>query len=432
MKIKTIILFVMMLAIVACKQTIKESVSTSENNSNTPTETKSIDESNMASQTNTYNWLRPPYKNWSIKNVKKLFDTAPIAKGKKTVKLEKDLLSFDDLNIEQFDGKTYPFEAHLDSNRTDGFLVLHKGKIIYEKYFGNMTETSTHNWFSMSKSLTGTTLAILAAEGKLDLQKPTVDYIPELKGTAWDGTLVQEVMDMTVNIQFDEIYNDPKSDAYTFGRVARFVEIPNLPSEFENVLDYFKTVQKGNNQDKLFHYVSLNTEVLGMIITKVTGKKPSKVMSEKIWSKLGAEQDAYIVQDPNGYELVSAAINTTLRDAGRFGQLMLDNGYYNGQQIVPKSVVENIRQGGNIEKFADSKRGRDFKNFSYTNQWWCTDHTAFFAKGLFGQWIYIVPAADLVIVKFTTADIPSSAEYDWKNNMNMMNAIVKRISQMNG
>ncbi len=431
MQIKTITLFIIMLSFSACHQAIKEAVSQTTEKTNIKTIQPLLDETNLAAETNTYNWLRPPYKKWSIKNVNKLFDTAPILKGDKTKDLEKGSLSLLDLTIEQFDGKTYTFEEHLDSNRTDGFLVLYKGNTIYERYFGNMTETSSHNWFSMSKSLTGTTLAMLAAEGKLDLQKATLEYVPELKGTAWDGTTVQQLMDMTVNIQFDEIYNDPKSDAYKFGRVSGFVEIPNFPSDFDTVLDYFKSVKKGDNHDELFHYVSLNTEVLGMIITKVTGKKPSTVMSEKIWSKLGAEQDAYIVQDLNGHELVSAAINSNLRDAGRFGQMMLNNGYYNGQQIVPKSVIQSIKRGGSIEKFADSKRGRDFKNFSYTNQWWHTDKEAFFAKGLFGQWIYIDPSTELVIVKFTTADIPSSREYDWLNNMNLMRTIVDRIDSMN-
>ncbi|MGB0932407.1 MAG: serine hydrolase domain-containing protein, partial [Chitinophagales bacterium] len=333
------------------------------------------------------------------------------------------------LKVEQFDGKVYGFEEHLDSNRTDGFLVLQKGEIIYEKYFSNMTESKRHNWFSVSKSLTGLTAAILAAEGKIDLQKSVLEYMPELKGTAWDGPTVQQVMDMEVNIKFDEVYMDPRSDAYKFSRVSRFVVNPKIKPEFDNVMDYFKSVKSGDNIKELFHYVSLNTEVIGMIIKKVTGKQPSEVMGEKIWSKMGAEQDGFVVRDPNGYEMVSAAINSTLRDAGRLGQMMLNDGYFNGQQIVPKSVVETIEKGGSIEKFAQSKRGKQFKSFHYTNQWWHTDKEAYFAKGLFGQWIYVDPATESVIVKFTTADIPTSTEYDWVNNMNLMNEIVKHLGE---
>ncbi len=425
MQLKTSIYLLAIITLFACQQQAQETPTT-----NPKTVKKSAAEAEIAAATTKSNWLQPPYKHWAIKNVDKLFDVGIITKGAKTVTLEKNLTNLSDLKIEQFDGKIYDYNAHLDSNRTDGFLVLHKGKIISEKYYRNMTESTSHNWFSMSKSLTGTTIDILAAEGKIDLEKPTLHYLPELKGSAWDGTTVQMVMNMLVGIQFDEIYDDPKSDAYKFARVSHFVEIPNLPAEFDNVLDYFKSVKKGRDHDELFHYVSLNTEVLGMIITKVTGKQPSEVMSEKIWSKLGAEQDAYVAQDPNGYELVSAAINTNLRDAGRFGQMMLNDGFYNGQQIVPKAMVEKIKKGGSIEKFAESKRGKQFKNFHYTDQWWHTDKTAFFAKGLFGQWIYIDPALELVIVKLTTSDIPTSTEYDWINNMNLMWAISERVQMI--
>ena len=164
-----------------------------------------------------------------------------------------------------------------------------------------------------------------------------------------------------------------------------------------------------------------------MIISKVTGKPAAKVMSEKVWTKMGAEQDGFIMTNPDGYELVSAAINSNVRDAGRLGLLMLNDGKVNGQQVIPESVVKTIQKGGSIEKFAQSKRGKVFKNFHYTNQWWHTDKAAFFAKGLFGQWIYVDPTTETVIVKFTTADIPTSSEYDWMNNMNLMEAIVERL-----
>ena len=424
MQFKTtfLLLLITLLSFSACQQQVKETVATK-----IAPAKKVIAEEPMPEGTTKTNWLRPPYKYWAIKNVDKLFPISTIAKGTQALALEKGTFDLTDLKIEQFDGKVYSFEEHLDSNRTDGFLVLNKGKIIYEKYFGNMTESSTHNWFSVSKSLTGLTAAVLAAEGKIDLQKPITHYIPELKGSAWDGPTVQNAMDMEVNIQFDEAYNNPKSDAYKFAKVSHFVEIPGPPSPYETVLDYFKTVKKGENHEELFHYVSLNTEIIGMIISKVTGKPAAKVMSEKVWTKMGAEQDGFIMTNPDGYELVSAAINSNIRDAGRLGLLMLNDGKVNGQQVIPESVAKTIQKGGSIEKFAQSKRGKVFKNFHYTNQWWHTNKAAFFAKGLFGQWIYVDPTTETVIVKFTTADIPTSTEYDWMNNMNLMEAIVERL-----
>ena len=424
MQLKSSLIFILLIAsLVSCKQEVKKTKAT-EVAVETPTEIKDHPRDTIASATTTRNWLRPPFKYWGIKNVDKLFDTSPIAKGANPVALQNNPVDLSALKIEQFDGKTYGFVEHLDSNRTDGFLVLHKGKVAYEKYFENMRPSSTHNWFSMSKSLTGLTADILAAEGKIDMKKQVLDYLPELKGTAWEGATVEMVADMLVGIQYSEAYNDPKSDAYKFAKVSQFVDVPGPPSPYANMAEYFQTIKKGRNHDELFHYVSLNTELLGLIIKKVTGKLASQVMSEKVWSKIGAEQDAYVMINSSGDELVSAAINSTLRDAGRFGQMMLDDGYYNGKQIVPKEVVAHIKAGGSVEKFADSKRGKQFKGFNYTRQWWHTDSDAFFAKGLFGQWVYIDPSAEVVIVKFTTSDVPTSTEYDWMNNMNLMREIV--------
>ena len=419
------LIIITLFSLSACQQQAKETVTTKV----MPIKKVTSDSAKPEGLTRT-NWLRPPYKYWSIKNVDKLFPVGTINKGANTNELEKGNYDLSALKIEQFDGKIYGFEEHLDSNRTDGFLVIHKGKIIYEKYFGNMTENTTHNWFSVSKSLTGLTAAILAAEGKIDLQKPITHYLPELAGTAWDGQPVQKAMNMTINMKFDEVYTDPRSDAYKFSRITHFVVNPKIKPEFDNVVDYFKSVKKGENHEELFHYVSLNTEVLGMIISKVTGKQPSEVMSEKVWSKIGTEQDGFVVRDPNGYEMVSAAINSNLRDAGRLGLLLLNDGKVNGQQVIPASVVKTIKKGGSIEKFAQSKRGKVFKNFHYTNQWWHTDKAAFFAKGLFGQWIYVDPTSQTVIVKFTTADIPTSTEYDWMNNMNLMEAITSQLADV--
>ncbi len=422
---RSFLFLLVFISVVSCRQETKEVTS-----SQTTIDCEAYYQKKVIAATTQTNWLRPPFKYWAIKNVDQLFDVSPIPKGPKVAALDEDLISFDDVAIEQFDGTVYSFEEHLDSNRTDGFLILHKGKIAYEKYFGNMSESTTHNWFSMSKSLTGLTAAILAAEGKIDLSKSTLDYLPELKGSAWDGTTVEMVMNMLVGIDYNEQYDNPRSDAYKFAKVGGFVKVPGPPSEFESVYDYMKSVKKGRDHNEQFHYVSLNTEILGMIITKVTGMPPSEVMSKKIWAKIGAEQDAFIIRNTKGYELVSAAVNSNLRDAGRLGQLMLDDGFYNGEQIVPKSVIQRIKKGGSVEKFADSKRGKVFKNYSYAHQWWHTDQEAFFAKGLFGQWIYVDPATELVIVKLTTSDIPTSTEYDWINNTNLMNAIVKKISSL--
>jgi len=239
MKFKTSLFLILLtfLSFSACQQQATETAPTKA----TPAKKTQVEDPRPAGLTKT-NWLRPPFKYWAIKNVDKLFAVGTIAKGATMLALEKGNTSLLDLKI-----------------------------------------------------VTGLTVAILAAEGKMDLQKPVTHYLPELKGSAWDGVSIQKVMNMEVNLKYDEAYNNPKSDAYKFAKVSHFVEVPGPPSEFKNMLEYFKSIKKGENEAELFHYVSLNTELLGMLISKVTGKKPSEAMSEKVWAKMGAAQDAFVV-----------------------------------------------------------------------------------------------------------------------------------------
>ena len=375
---------------------------------------------------NSYNWYLPPYKYLAFKNMKVVFATNSISSGNLKHAFEKNLISFDSLKIKQRNGQTLSFQQHLDTSRTDALLVLHKGKIVTEEYLGNMKENSYHNWFSISKSLIGLVIGILAHENKVDLQQNIAHYLPELKESIWRDASVQTVLDMLTSIQFNEDYNDPNSDLYTFGRVTRFIEIPTLEPPFNSVSAYLKTIQKEKSlqHDSIFHYVSLNTEVLGMLINKVTGKLPSVVISEKIWDKIGTANDAYIVKDSTNHELVSASINSTIRDAGLLGQLLLDGGIYKGDTIIPQVFIKAIQKGGNTIKFNPSKQGQEFKNFSYKNQWWHTDNDGFFAKGLFGQWLFIQSDIQTVIVKFSTTDIPSD---HWGNDYQLIKEICKKI-----
>ncbi len=378
----------------------------------------------QAQQANAYNWVQSPYKYWAFKNIDKVFVTKPIAKGDNIKPLEKALINLNNLDIKQYNGKTLKFPEHLHANRTDALLVLKNGKIIAEHYRNNMQADSYHIWFSMSKSLTAVTLGALVDEGLIDLQQQTLHYLPELAGSAWEGTSVQMVMDMTNSIEYSEDYHDLNSDLYQFGKVSGFAKIKGSSAKYTTLLEYYQNVKSEGEHDQYFHYVSLNTEVLGMIIAKVTGKTVAEIMSEKIWSKIGAEHNAFIVEAPDGNQLVSAAVNSTLRDAGRFGQMMLENGTYNGQRVLSENFVSSIAKGGDTEKFASSLRGKQFKNFSYTNQWWHTDDNAYFAKGLFGQWLYVDPDHQLVVVILTTTDEPNYKDgSDWYNGLSLIRAI---------
>ena len=235
---------------------------------------------------------------------------------------------------------------------TDGFIVLHDGAIVYERYLNGQTPSSPHLMFSVTKSFTGTLALMLMEEGKLDANRTIASYVPELAGTAFADATVQQLLNMTNSIEFDETYDDPKSDITRFA--AAFSSCDG------SVYSYLQTLKKPNAQfahGEAFHYVTPDPEVLGWIIRRVTGKNLAQVLEEKIWSKLGTDQDGYYWVDSEGTEMAGGGFNIALRDGARFGQMILDDGKFNGQQIVSAAIARRIKQPGDHEVF-----GRFYKD----------------------------------------------------------------------
>ncbi len=152
---------------------------------------------------------------------------------------------------------------------------------------------------------------------------------------------------------------------------------------------------------------------LGWIIARATGRNVAQLLSERIWSRLGAEQDAYFTVDSIGTPFAGGGLNTGLRDLARFGEMLRNDGQFNGQQIVPKAVVDDLRRGGDKQAFAQA--GYDLlKGWSYRSMWWVTNKEggAFMARGVHGQRIYVDPKAEMVIVRYASHPVASNSAND--------------------
>ena len=162
-----------------------------------------------------------------------------------------------------------------------------------------------------------------------------------------------------------------------------------------------------------FHYRTPNTDVVGWLIARVTGKSLPEVLSERIWSRIGAEEDAFLQVDSDGTPLVGSALNARLRDLARFGEMMRLGGRFNGQQIVPQAVVEEIRRGGSREAFVFGGYAT-LPGWSYHHQWWVShdDHGVYTARGIHGQAIYIDPAAEMVVARFASHPLAGNVNLD--------------------
>lgn len=313
-------------------------------------------------------------------------------------------------------GHTEPmtWRESLAQNYADGIIILHKGRVVYERYFENLTPEGVHAVMSVTKSFTGTLAATLVAEGKLDPTRLVSYYIPELAGSGFGDATVREVMDMTTAIRYSEEYTDPNAEVWAFSAAGNpFADHPaGTPQGYH---DYLRTVRKDGTHGEQFGYRTVNTEVLGWIVERVGGATVAEQLQRRIWGRMGMEQDAYYQVDALGTPFAGGGLNASLRDLARFGEMMLQGGRWQGRQIIPAEVVEDIRFGSNVAPFAASDYGKKLPGWSYRNMWWVSNNAdgAFMARGVHGQAIYIDPAAEMVIVRLASNPNASNTLNDY-------------------
>jgi hypothetical protein len=301
----------------------------------------------------------------------------------------------------------------LAANYTDGILILHRGRIVYERYFGALAADRQHLAFSVTKSFVATVAATLVAEGALADEVTVASYLPELRDTGLGDATIRQLLDMTTGVDYSEDYADPKSPVWELTRAGGFLARPPDYTGPESFFDFLKTVKKAKPHGETFAYKTVNTDTLGAVLGRVTGKGLSELLRERIFSVIGAEQDAYFTVDPSGAEFAGGGLNLALRDMARFGEMMRLEGRYNGRQIVPKAVVDDIRRGGDRARFAQAGY-KTLPGWSYRTMWWVSHnpHGAFTARGIHGQGIYIDPVAEMVIVRFASHPLAANANYD--------------------
>lgn len=353
-----------------------------------------------------YRW---PQFRWSFSNIRQVLPSTNVSRGlgapvalPRAEREDLDAVSFTPL------GRSEPmtWRQAFDANFTDGVVVLHKGRIVYERYGGALKPEGQHIAWSVTKSVFGTLGAMLVAEGKLEPDAPVSRYVPELKDSAFGDATVRQLLDMRTGLKYSEDYSNPKAEI--FQHVAAGSVVPRPPGYQGpgTFYEFLQTVKKEGEHGGAFAYKTVNTDALGWVIRRVTGQSIGEVLSERIWRKLGAEQDAYFVVDTVGNEFAGGGLNTGLRDLARFGEMMRNDGQWNGQQVIARAVVEDIRRGGDRNAFGGYAT---LPGWSYRDMWWVShnEHGAYMARGVHGQAIYIDPKAEMVIARY--ASFPQAA-----------------------
>jgi len=302
---------------------------------------------------------------------------------------------------------------HFDASTMDGLLVLHKGNVVYERY-KTMRPFDKHQWFSCSKVVPGTMVALLALEGKIDLKKPVSDYVKELKGSEWDRVTVEETLDMATGLDSTEheerdARTNPERGWYRWAvSLGLFEDKEHLNQSPIDVLRNMKKVKPGNT---VFEYNSINTFVLELIVDQVTGRTLNEVFGDRVWRRIGAQNDAFVGVTKYGYGNGWGFVNSTLRDMGRFAMIFTPSwGKVSREEIIPSELIDSIQHDGKPEIYLGGFVGKelqssfpDIKGLTNRYQWDIVFPDGDFYKGgVGGQGIYISPTADTVVVWFST------------------------------
>ncbi|CCN34704.1 conserved exported hypothetical protein [Vibrio nigripulchritudo SO65] len=270
--------------------------------------------------------------------------------------VEENLLDLNKLEGVDADGKHSLYTILRDRLKNHAMVVIKGDKIIHQHYFNGMTKDSTHLDMSVTKSFTATLAGIAVSEGKLDMSKNVEFYLPQFKGTAFEGSTVQEVSDMRSGLAI----KTPPHKSWD-PRLTESQEWHGKnDSGLNGIKDYLVLIdERKYPTGEVYQYQDPNTEVLGMVVEKVTGKTLADYLEEKVWKKLGAENNAYWMADPAEFVVASGGLNMTTRDLARVGKMIVNDGKnYLGEQVIPKGFIDALWQG-NDEVRSAWKKGKE-------------------------------------------------------------------------
>lgn len=361
------------------------------------------------------NWKFPQIR-WAFTHFRELGPTVNVWRGSgpasalpRAERADLDAVSFTPLGRDQ----TMTWAQSLAANYADGVIVMHKGRVIYEKYFGALDAHTPHIMMSATKSFVGTLAAMLVQEGKLDPNALVTNYVPEMKDGAYADATVRQVMDMTTGVQYSEKYADPNAEIWQY--IAAGGWFPTRPDYKgpRSLYGFLLPLKKEGEHGQAFAYKTPNAELLGWIVQRASGKPMAQLLSETIWQKIGAEEDAHFAVDGVGTASAGGGLAGTLRDFARVGEMFRLDGKFNGQQIVPRAVIDDIRRGGDKAHFAKAGYAT-LPGWSYRNMVWVShnEHGAYSLRGIHGQALWIDPKAEMVIARFASNPVAANPAND--------------------
>ena len=365
------------------------------------------------------NWQSASHLQWTFQHIADFLPTAVISRGAGPVAdlplaqptsahPVSELVISDTTN-----GKRRTVGDVMAATATDGWIVVQRGKVVEEHYYGEMAPDTSHLLMSVSKSLIATVVGALVGTGTLDVDAELTRYVPVLANSGYAGATVRHLLDMRSGIAFSEDYLDPLAEVRLLEQAIGWAPrtVPELPT---TMYDYLVTLRQESAHGGAFQYRSCETDVLGWVCEAAAGVRMPELMSALVWSKIGAENDATIGVDSVGTGMFDGGINACLRDLARFGSLHLNGGAsLTGEQVVPPEWIDDTLTGDVDSRavFAASKDDNRMPGGMYRNQFWFPyeGNNVAMCLGIHGQMIYVNRAADLVAAKLSSWPLPQDA-----------------------
>lgn len=372
---------------------------------------------------------RYPQLRWALQHTRELVPTRNVRRGIGVASaLPAAPMPLERLTFVDDKGRTLTVDDWLRETYTDAFVVMHKGKIVFERYMNGMQPETPHLLFSITKSFTGILAAQLIQEGRLDPGALVSRYIPELEGSAWGDMKLRQVLDMTGTVRFREVYTDPTSEIFPYLYSSGLLPQPAGYNGTGDIYSFLRTLKKGDGEHgDGFVYRTVHSEVLGWVVSRVTGQHFADLLSDRIWSKLGMEEDANVMVDRIGTPLQGAGLSATARDLARFGEMLRRGGEFNGKRVLSAAAIADSTRGGDRDKFKAS--GMSFRpGYSYRNQWWILNNAdgAFEASGVNGQMLHVNPAAEMVVIKLSSHPV-AGAGYTHPLTLRAWDALARAV-----
>ena len=346
------------------------------------------------------NWRAAPFNRWAFQHVRELIPTADIPNDPRRVRE----LSVDkgdlDVRIEPDAGEPLTLERFLAETDTDGLVILHRGRVIAEHYANGMTPETPHILMSVSKSMLGLLFGSLG----IDAERPVTDFVPEVGETAYKGASVRQLLDMRAGVKFAEDYLATEGAIVEYRKATGWNALG--PGEAPGDLHSFYQVLKDRDgpHGGRFHYISTNSDLLGWVIERATGRRYADLMSELVWKPIGAERSAYITVDRLGAPRCAGGMCVTARDLARVGQWMIEH---------PAAWIGDIEKNGDRAAWDQGSFAPYFPGLPmhYRSQWYVLHGAAplIFGVGIHGQNLFIDRKNELVIAKLSSQALPLDA-----------------------